>query len=271
MNIRHRVRLRTNLCILLLLLAALLASCATRRTVPVSSLVYSLPEKLTEGKFDDEYAEKMNTASYKYSDRNIYLSVKNDALLLSDTDPTGGNNRSLAVSGGCFVGTDGGSTGAVGSVIFRADDGTVKPVINENCRALIALDSRSCLVVTCVYGSGENGARSSFYRMSAAADNSGWVRSLILSLDGAASAVCLAPDGSSVCAALSGEKNSLVKLTFDGKLTRMCESELLGKLDVTSIVYLRGKLYCSSKTGIFEFDPAGETEVWYPVDWRRLG
>ena len=107
--------------------------------------------------------------------------------------------------------------------------------------------------------------------MSAAADNSGWVRSLILSLDGAASAVCLAPDGSSVCAALSGEKNSLVKLTFDGKLTRMCESELLGKLDITLIVYLRGNLYCSSKTGIFEFDPAGETEVWYPVDWRRLG
>ena len=44
MNIRPRVRLRTNLCILLLLFAALLASCATRRTVPVSSLVYSLPE-----------------------------------------------------------------------------------------------------------------------------------------------------------------------------------------------------------------------------------
>lgn len=254
-----------------LLLTVLLASCAAKQTLTVSSLDYDLPEKLKEGRLDTDYAEKMSSPSYAYSDRNIYISVKNDVLLLSASDPAGGASRSLAVAGGCLVGTDGGREGPVGCVVFRADDGTVTPVVNENCRAIFAADAQSCLLITCVYGDAQGkGAISKLYRLERADDGSYRRRSLVVSLDGVISAACLSSDGRSVAAALNGEAGALVKIAPDGRLTRICESELLQKPEITSVVELRGIFYCSSKLGILACDPSSETEHFFPIDWSKL-
>ena len=88
-------------------LAAMLSGCASENDIPVSSISYKLPEKLAAGKFDGDYAEKMDKTTYSYSDRNIYISVRNDALFVSGTDSSGDGVKSLTVPGGCFTGTAG--------------------------------------------------------------------------------------------------------------------------------------------------------------------
>ena len=67
----------------------MLSGCASENDIPVSSISYKLPEKLAAGKFDGDYAEKMDKTTYSYSDRNIYISVRNDALFVSGTDSSG--------------------------------------------------------------------------------------------------------------------------------------------------------------------------------------
>ena len=53
----------------------MLSGCASENDIPVSSISYKLPEKLAAGKFDGDYAEKMDKTTYSYSDRNIYRCV----------------------------------------------------------------------------------------------------------------------------------------------------------------------------------------------------
>ena len=232
-------------------LAALLYGCAAGNDIPVSSLYYKLPEKLAAGKFDSDYAAKMNRTTYSYSDRNIYISVRNDALFVSGTDPSGDGVKSLTVPGGCFTGTAG-SGSTAGSLIFRTDGGTTMPIINESCRGIFPFGA-GCIAVTFMPGNSEGaGASGSVYMLTPAAELT-WSRQLIASLDGVPDAARLAADGST-----------------DGKMSTLTGSELFQKFTVSSLVEWRGSIYCASKTGILGFDPTSEKETWYPIDWRKL-
>lgn len=249
-------------------LAAMLSGCASENDIPVSSISYKLPEKLAAGKFDGDYAEKMDKTTYSYSDRNIYISVRNDALFVSGTDSSGDGVKSLTVPGGCFTGTAG-SGSTAGSLIFRTDGGTTIPIVNESCRGIFPFGT-GCIAVTFMPGNSESaGASGSVYMLTPAADLT-WSRQLVASLDGVPDAACLAADGSAVLVAVSGEKKSLVKMSADGKMSTLTGSELFQKFTVSSLVEWRGSIYCASKTGILAFDPTNEKETWYPIDWRKL-
>ena len=172
-------------------LAAMLSGCASENDIPVSSISYKLPEKLAAGKFDGDYAEKMDKTTYSYSDRNIYISVRNDALFVSGTDSSGDGVKSLTVPGGCFTGT----AGTAGSLIFRTDGGTTIPIVNESCRGIFPFGA-GCIAVTFLPGNSEGaGASCSVYMLTPAADLT-WSRQLVASLDGVPDAACLAADGS---------------------------------------------------------------------------
>ena len=231
--------------------AALLSGCAARETVPVSSIVYELPENLPSGKYDERYAEKMSKTTYKYYSRTVYLSLRNDTLFLSDTDPYGGEVRSLAVPGGCFTGTQSG-------VSFRSDDGSVTPVINEACRGIFARDA-GCILVTFA------GGKANIYILDPASGASSWSRRLVTSLDGEPTAAALTADGSAVLIAIAGETPSLMRVGTDGRTSTLTSSELYGKLAVTSLLEWQGCVFCATKLGILRFDPTSEKETWFPL------
>lgn len=230
--------------------AALLSGCAARETVPVSSIVYELPENLPSGKYDERYAEKMSKTTYKYYSRTVYLSLRNDTLFLSDTDPYGGEVRSLAVPGGCFTGTQSG-------VSFRSDNGSVTPVINEACRGIFARDA-GCILVTFA------GGKANIYILDPASGASSWSRRLVTSLDGEPTAA-LTADGSAVLIAIAGETPSLMRVGTDGRTSTLTSSELYGKLAVTSLLEWQGCVFCATKLGILRFDPTSEKETWFPL------
>lgn len=231
--------------------AALLSGCAARETVPVSSIVYDLPENLPSGKYDERYAEKISKTTYKYYSRTVYLSLRNDTLFLSDTDPYGGEVKSLAVLGGCFTGTSSG-------VSFRSDDGSVTPVINEACRGIFARDA-GCILVTFA------GGKANIYILEPSSGTSPWNRRLVTSLDGEPTAAALTADSSAVLIALSGESPSLVRVGADGRTSTLTASELYSKLAVTSLLEWQGSIFCATKLGILRFDPTSEKETWFPL------
>lgn len=231
--------------------AALLSGCAARETVPVSSIVYDLPENLPSGKYDERYAEKMSKTTYKYYSRTVYLSLRNDTLFLSDTDPYGGEVKSLAVLGGCFTGTSSG-------VSFRSDDGSVTPVINEACRGIFAHDA-GCILVTFA------GGKANIYILEPSSGTSPWNRRLVTSLDGEPTAAALTADSSAVLIAIAGETPSLMRVGTDGRTSALTSSELYGKLAVTSLLEWQGCVFCATKLGILRFDPTSEKETWFPL------
>lgn len=51
----------------------MLSGCASENDIPVSSISYKLPEKLAAGKFDGDYAEKMDKTTYSYSLSLIHI------------------------------------------------------------------------------------------------------------------------------------------------------------------------------------------------------
>lgn len=233
-----------------LTLCAFLQSCSGRDGLPVSSVVFELPEKLFPTKYSDKRAEKVKKTT-AYAARFNYISIKNDTVFISDTDPTGGDVRSLAAAGGCFTGT-------VRGISFRTAEGRDVPIVAESCAGLFAAAGGYVAVTVC--------GGTHIYMLEATTGEAVWNRRTVAVLEGEARAVCLTADGTGILAATGGDAPALWRIGIDGRITKLAESELFCKLEVLSVIEWQGKIYCSTKLGIYCYDPASETELWYRLD-----
>lgn len=229
----------------------ILGGCSRRDGLPVSSVVFRLPEKLYPAQYNEKRAEKIKKTS-SYASLAYYISVKNDTIFISDTDPGGGSARSLNAAGGCFAGTPRGVT-------FLTSDGRSIPVTGESCAGLFTAPV-GCIAVT------DGGGSTHVYILEPTSGEQIINSRTVATVNGTPTAACAASDGGAVIIATGGDTPSLMRVGTDGKVTLITDSELYRKLDVMSVVEWQGRIFCSTKLGIYCFDPSSETELWYVLD-----
>ncbi len=234
------------------LAAVLLTACAGGETLYVSSSVFKLADTLKDDDFDFKYAEKMRDPTKAVTLRDYYISVKDDRLLITDADPLGGEVMSVDCGTGLFVGTREG-------ISYLPAEGVALPVTAEPCIALWRRDGGCMAVVTA-------GGMTKLLLIDR--PDAGGSPRAITAATRYGSAVAAAPtaDGTGMLAVIRGESTALLQLAQDGRITTLSEDAILQAIDVRSITTLRGRIYCASPIGIFEFTPDTEGVRWYPLE-----
>lgn len=274
---------KTVIAILLILSLLTASSCFAPNTIEVTSMDYPNLTKMLPGEFDENLCSYYILANYKWHNYSCRLSVENGKLFVSNARADITDTKSEMFPDGYLLGTDFGEFS--GWVRWCLQEELIYPegkrptveetvLSDENCRFIIRLERETdCafVVLDTVCMMDDYEADTLVYRFERIRTGSGYDYTLefteIASLGGDCTAYFNSIEEECVYLATDC---GIYKLNYGGTVETVVEEENFRYMvEITSIVFYEGELYCSSPLGIYRYNPETGESLWYPMDYEK--
>lgn len=274
---------RTIIIIFLIISLLTVCSCSSPNSIEVTSKDYPNLTKMLPGEFDDDLCWEYILANYKWGNYSCKLSVEDGKLLISDERAEFPETQCAVFSDGYLLGTDLGEFSGwirwcVQEELIYPEDRTptVKEtqLSDENCRYIIQPDRHvnyAFVILDTVCMMADYDVDTLIYRFERISDGSGYNYTLefneIASLGGSCTAYFNCEEEECIYLATDC---GIYRLNYNGTLEAVVEEETFRYMvEITSIIFYDGDLYCSSPLGIYRYNPETGESLWYPMDYEK--
>lgn len=256
-------------CFFITILLIVLISCKSNNYIKVSSYDYNGLKRLKEGDFSKETALTWGRPENPYDNYTCYVTVKNDELLISNSEPSYLSDV-MPMNNGYFVGVDLGEfDGWVRYFPYYSaypESGESFVVANENFGGFIKIDNNSGFAITYTYTMTpfDDGEGKVYYL---SLKQKEWTYGTAITFSGIPRASSYV-ESEHVIYIVTTE--SILSYSVESQeLSVLTESTLLNYIGTNSVVKLNNNIYCGSPMGIYEYSLATGEERWYPMDYEQ--